>query len=239
MDAMTEHETENDTSLSNSTPIPADEYHPRHRWISPRRLLEVCEEHPRIANALQCRFIEMRAENLRCTPDDLETMIAEEYDRLRESDCGPDDQLVSRNSIKRALKAAVEKEMFRLPVFTQGEILPLKYRIKNDIRNVIVQKYGKKRRQNIENYVDEFLGDYCSLLKRPDYAWSGVLKKKRYDIYAKPVGNVSAKDMAAFVAALRFHERKAAEREARKEARKQAKALYIKQCAGDGEEVAK
>ena len=236
MDAM----TENDTSLSNSTPFPAaDEYHPRRRWISPRRLLEVCEGHPRIANALQCRFIEMRAENMTCTPDDLETMIYEEYDRLKESGLSEDEQLVSKKSVKRALKAAVQKEMFRLPVFTQGEILPLKYRIKNDIRNAIVQKYGKKRRQNIENYVDEILGDYCNLLKRPDYAWAGVLKKKRYDIYAKPVGNVSAKDKAAFVAALRFHERKAAEREARREARKQAKALYIKQCAAESEKVAK
>ena len=232
MDSITETPT---VTVTGTETQATDNYRQR-RWISPKRLLEVCEEHPRIANALQCRFIEMRAENLRCTPADLETMIDEEYDRLRESECGPDEQLVSRNAIKRALKAAVQKEMFRLPVFNQGEILPLKYRIKNDIRNVIVQKYGKKRRQNIENYVDEFLGDYCNLLKRPDYAWSGVLKKKRYDINAKPVGNVSAKDMNAFVAALRFHERKAADREARREARKQARALYIKQCA---EEVAK
>lgn len=236
MDAMTEHETEQDTSLSSSTPIP-DDYHPRRRWISPKRLLEVCEEHPRIANALQCRFIEMRAENLRCTPDDLETMIYEEYDRLKESGLSEGEQLVSNKSVKRALKAAVQKEMFRLPVFTQGEILPLKYRIKNDIRNAIVQKYGKRRRQNIENYVDELLGDYCSLMKRPDYAWAAVMKKKRYDIYAKPVGNISQKDMNAFVAALRFQEKKKADREARKQAQKQAKALYIKQCAGD--EVAK
>ena len=230
MDAMTEHD---DTSLSNSAPIPY--VHPRPRRVSPRRLLEVCEEHPRIANALQCRYIEMRAENVTCNTDDLETMIDEEYDRLRESGLSEDEQLVSRNSIKRALKAAVQKEMFRLPVFTQGEILPLKYRIKNDIRNAIVQKYGKKRRQNIENYVDEFLGDYCSVLKRPDYAWAGVMKKKRYDINAKPVGNVSAKDMNAFIAALRFHERKATEREARREARKQAQAQHTKQCvAGEG-----
>ncbi|MDA8151602.1 MAG: ProQ/FINO family protein [Acidithiobacillus sp.] len=233
MDAMTEHET--DTSLSTTT-TSAPYVHPRPRRVSPRRLLEVCEEHPRIANALQCRYIEMRAENVTCDTDMLDTMIHEEYDRLRESECGPDDQLVSKKSVKRALKAAVQKEMFRLPVFTQGEILPLKYRIKNDIRNAIVQKYGKKRRQNIENYIDELLGDYCSLMKRPDYAWAAIMKKKRYDIYGNPVGNVSAKDMAAFVAALRFHERKAAEREARREARLQAKALYIKQCA---EEVAK
>lgn len=226
MDAVTEHD---DTSLSNSAPIPYT--HPRPRRVSPRRLLEVCEEHPRIANALQCRYIEMRAENVACDTDMLDTMIDEEYDRLRESGLSEDEQLVSKKSVKRALKAAVTKEMFRLPVFTQGEILPLKYRIKTDIRNAICQKYGKKRRQNIENYIDEALADYCSLLKRPDYAWAGVLKKKRYDIYAKPVGNVSAKDMNAFIAALRFHERKAAEREARREAREKAKALYIKQCA--------
>jgi hypothetical protein len=231
---MTEHET--DTSLSTTT-TSAPYVHPRPRRVSPRRLLEVCEEHPRIANALQCRYIEMRSENVTCDTDMLDTMIDEEYDRLRESECGPDDQLVSRNAIKRALKAAVVKEMFRLPVFTQGEILPLKYRIKTDIRNAICQKYGKKRRQNIENYVDEALADYCSLLKRPDYAWAGVMKKKRYDIYARPVGNVSGKDMAAFVAALRFHERKAAEREARREARKQAKALYAQQRAEAEAEV--
>ena len=236
MDAMTEHE--NDTSLSTtSTSAPYD--HPRPRRVSPRRLLEVCEEHPRIANALQCRYIEMRAENMQCDTDMLDTMIDEEYDRLKESGLSEDEQLVSKKSVKRALKAAVQKEMFRLPVFNQGEILPLKYRIKNDIRNSIVQKYGKKRRQNIENYVDELLGDYCSLMKRPDYAWAGVMKKKRYDINAKPVGNVSAKDMNAFIAALRFHERKAAEREARREARKQAKALYIKQCADESEKVTK
>ena len=230
--------TETVTQATTETPTPTPTRRP-HPWISPRRLLEVCEEHPRIANALQCRFIEMRSENLKCTPDDLDTMIHEEYERLRESDCGPDEQLVSKKSVKRALKAAVQKEMFRLPVFTRGEILPLKYRIKNDIRNAIVQKYGKKRRQNIENYVDEILGDYCNLLKRPDYAWAGVLKKKRYDIYAKPAGNVSAKDMNAFIAALKFHEKKKADREARQEARKQAKALYIKQCADESEKVAK
>ena len=228
-------ETVTQATTETETETPARRPHRPHPWISPKRLLEVCEEHPRIANALQCRFIEIRSENLKCTPDDLETMIDEEYDRLRESECGPDEQLVSKKSVKRALKAAVQKEMFRLPVFTQGEILPLKYRIKNDIRNAIVQKYGKKRRQNIENYIDELLGDYCNLMKRPDYAWAGVMKKKRYDINAKPVGNVSAKDMNAFIAALRFHERKAAEREARREARKQAQAQHTKQCvAGEG-----
>ena len=236
MDSINETPTINETE----TETPARRPHRPHPWVSPKRLLEVCEEHPRIANALQCRFIEIRSENLKCTPADLDTMIEEEYDRLRESGLSEDEQLVSRNAIKRALKAAVEKEMFRLPVFTQGEILPLKYRIKTDIRNAIVQKYGKKRRQNIENYVDEFLGDYCNLLKRPDYAWAGVMKKKRYDIHAKPAGNVSAKDMNAFIAALKFHEKKKADREARLEARKQAKALYAQQCAdGDADGVAK
>ena len=232
MDAMTEHETENDTTLSTTTA--SDDYHPRRRrWVSPKSLLEVCEEHPRIANALQCRYIEMRAENLRCTPDDLDTMIDEEYDRLKESGLPEDEQLVSKKSVKRAINSATVKEMYRLPVFTQGEILPLKYRIKTDIRNAIVQKYGKKWRGRIETAIDQELSDYCSLLKRPDYAWAAVMKKKRHDINGKPVGNVSAKDMNAFIAALKFHEKKKADREARQEARKQAKALYIKQCAAE------
>ena len=143
-----------------------------------------------------------------------------------------------QKSVKRAINSATIKEMYRLPIFTQGEILPLKYRIKTDIRNAIVQKYGKKWRGRIETAVDQELANYCSLLKRPDYAWAGVLKKKRYDINAKPVGNVSAKDMNAFIAALRFHERKAAEREARRESREKAKPT--KQCVGAaGDEVSK
>lgn len=203
-----------------------------HPWVSPGRILEVCAEHPRIANAIQCRFIEMRAENMKCKPEDLETMIAEEYDRLKESGLSEDEQLqlVSTSALKRTMNAAVIKEMYRLPVFSQGEILPLKYRIKNDIRNKITPKYGKKWRGRIEAVIDQELADYCSLLKRPDYAWAGVLKKKRHDIYGKPVGGVSGKDMRAFIAALKFQEKKKADREARTQAKKRAQAQYAKEA---------
>ncbi|MDA8153613.1 MAG: ProQ/FINO family protein [Acidithiobacillus sp.] len=209
--------------------------HRPHPWVSPGRILEACKEHPRIANAIQCRFIEMRAENLKCKPEDLETMIAEEYDRLRESECAEDEQVVSTSALKRTMNNAVKKEMYRLPVFNQGEILPLKYRIKNDIRNAITPKYGKKWRGRIEAVIDQELADYCSLMKRPDYAWAAIMKKKRHDIYAKPVGNVSAKDMKAFIAALKFQEKKKAEREARTQAKKQSQAQYAK----ESDEVAK
>lgn len=231
MDSITDL-TETETETVTETPTNNRRRGRRpHPWVSPGRILEVCEEHPRIANALQCRFIEMRAENLRCKPEDLETMIYEEYDRLKESGLSEDEQLqlVSNSALKKTMNNAVKKEMYRLPVFTQGEILPLKYRIKNDIRNAITPKYGKKWRGRIEAVIDQELADYCSLLKRPDYAWAAVMKKKRHDIYAKPVGNVSAKDMKAFIAALKFQEKKKADREARKQARKQSQARYAKE----------
>jgi hypothetical protein len=107
----------------------------------------------------------------------------------------------------KAFKRLIKAEVLQFPVFTQGEILPLKYHIRDDMREVLCRTYGKNKKAVINACIDKLLKDYCSQVKRPDYALAGVLKQHRYDLHGKPVQKISEKDMTAFVAALRYHER--------------------------------
>ncbi|AEK57679.1 hypothetical protein Atc_1030 [Acidithiobacillus caldus SM-1] len=125
----------------------------------------------------------------------------------------------------KAFKRLIKAEVMRFPVFTQGEILPLKYRIRDDMREVLCRTYGKDKKAVINAVIDKLLKDYCSQVKRPDYALAAVLKQRRFDLHAKPVQKISEKDMTAFVAALRYHERlqrEALERKAAKERKRLA-----------------
>ncbi|MBU2807583.1 hypothetical protein HF285_04710 [Acidithiobacillus ferrooxidans F221] len=117
----------------------------------------------------------------------------------------------------KAFKRLIKAEVMRFPVFTQGEILPLKYRIRDDMREVLCRTYGKDKKAVINAVIDKLLKDYCSQVKRPDYALAAVMKQQRYDLHGKPVQKISEKDMTAFVAALRYHDRLQREALARKE----------------------
>ncbi|MDA8152497.1 MAG: ProQ/FINO family protein [Acidithiobacillus sp.] len=125
----------------------------------------------------------------------------------------------------KAFRRLIKTEVMRFPVFTQGEILPLKYRIREDMREVLCRTHGKDKKAVINAVIDKLLKDYCSQVKRPDYALAAVLKQHRYDLHGKPVQKISEKDMTAFVAALRYHERlqrEALERKAAKERKRLA-----------------
>ncbi len=119
----------------------------------------------------------------------------------------------------KAFKRIIKTEVMQFPVFTQGEILPMKYRIRDDMREVLCRTYGKDKKAVINAVIDKLLKDYCSQVKRPDYALAAVLKQHRYDLHGKPVQKISQKDMTAFVAALRYHERLQQEAIQRKEAK--------------------
>ena len=117
----------------------------------------------------------------------------------------------------KTFKRLIKTEVMQFPVFTQGEILPLKYRIRDDMREVLGRTHGKDKKAAINAVIDKLLKDYCSQVKRPDYALAAVLKQQRYDLHGKPVQKISQKDMTAFVAALRYHERLQREALARQE----------------------
>ncbi|MHB1631791.1 MAG: ProQ/FinO family protein [Acidithiobacillus sp.] len=117
----------------------------------------------------------------------------------------------------KAFRRLIKTEVMQFPVFTQGEILPLKYRIRDDMREVLCRTHGKDKKAVINAVIDKILKDYCSQVKRPDYALAAVLKQRRFDLHGKPVQKISEKDMTAFVAALRYHERLQREALARQE----------------------
>uniref|UniRef100_E6Q9Z2 ProQ/FinO domain-containing protein n=1 Tax=mine drainage metagenome TaxID=410659 RepID=E6Q9Z2_9ZZZZ len=121
------------------------------------------------------------------------------------------------HSEKKAFRRLIKTEVMLFPVFTQGEILPLKYKIRDDMREVLCRTHGKDKKAVINAVIDKLLKDYCSQVKRPDYALAAVMKQQRYDLHGKAVKKISQKDMTAFVAALRYHERLQREALQRKE----------------------
>ena len=116
----------------------------------------------------------------------------------------------------KAFRRLIKTEVMQFPVFS-GEILPLKYRIRDDMREVLCRTHGKDKKAVINAVIDKLLKDYCSQVKRHDYALAAVMKQHRYDLHGKPVQKISQKDMTAFVAALRYHERLQQEALQRKE----------------------
>lgn len=141
-------------------------------------------------------------------------------------------------SEKKEFKRLIKAEVMQFPVFTQGEILPLKYHIRDDIREVLCRKYGKDKKAVINACIDKLLKDYCSQVKRPDYALAAVMKQRRYDMNAQSVGRISQKDMTTFVAALRYHERLQNQALQRKE-EKERKRLEHEQRLKEQEEMRK
>jgi len=126
----------------------------------------------------------------------------------------------------KAFKRLIKAEVMRFPVFTQGEILPLKYRIRDDMREVLCRTYGKDKKAVINAVIDKLLKDYCSQVKRFDYALAAVMKQHRYDLHGKAVQKISQKDMTSFVAALRYHDRLQTEALARKEAKERKRLAH-------------
>lgn len=142
------------------------------------------------------------------------------------------------HSEKKAFRRLIKAEVRQFPVFTQGEILPLKYRIRDDMREVLCRTYGKDKKAVINAVIDKLLKDYCSQVKRPDYALAAVLKQHRHDLHGKPVQKISQKDMTSFVAALRYHDRLQTEALARKE-EKERKRLAHEQRLQEREQAKK
>ena len=135
-------------------------------------------------------------------------------------------------SEKKEFKRLIKAEVMQFPVFTQGEILPLKYHIRDDMREVLCRKYGKDKKAVINACIDKLLKDYCSQVKRPDYALAAVMKQRRYDLQGKPIQKISQKDMTTFVAALKYHERlqnAALQRKEEKERKRQAHEQRLKE----------
>ena len=126
----------------------------------------------------------------------------------------------------KAFRRLIKAEVLQFPVFNQGDILPLKYKIRDDMREVHCRTHGKDKKAVINAVIDKLLKDYCSQVKRPNYALAAVLKQRRFDLHGKPVQKISEKDMTAFVAALRYHERLQNEALERKEAKERKRLAH-------------
>lgn len=101
-------------------------------------------------------------------------------------------------------------EISDFPVFHQVEVLPLKIGTYYDMKKAVYarrrasgREITREEKEEIKAAINRFLAKYCGRL---DYKMAGILIRKRYDLDANEVADVSEKDLCGFIAQARAME---------------------------------